>query len=61
MPSSIICPPSRIGIGSKFKIPRFTLISTISEIMASDPSWPLVRPRARFPPALAVASAIHVR
>jgi len=34
---SRILPPSRMGIGSKFKIPRFTLMSTMSEITASGP------------------------
>src|SRR5216683_2217715 len=37
IPSSKMCPPSRMGIGSKFRIPRFTLISTISEMIASGP------------------------
>src|SRR6266436_2460515 len=37
IPSSRMCPPSRIGIGSRLRIPRFTLISTISEMIASGP------------------------
>src|SRR5258708_18812757 len=35
--SIMICPPSRIGMGSRFRIPRLTLMNAISKTTSSGP------------------------